>query len=52
MTGALRPTLAAMAPDQVAQVKARVRLRLKADGTGPVSYLARANAIKGRVPGP
>ena len=51
MTGAMRPTLAAMAPDQVAQVKARVRARLKAE-TGPVRYLARANAIKGRVPGP
>jgi hypothetical protein len=39
-----------MTPDVVAQVKARVRARLPADAMGRVTYRARANAIKGRVP--
>jgi hypothetical protein len=47
---AVHPPLEAMTPDVVAQVKARVRARLPADAMGRVTYRARANAIKGRVP--
>jgi ubiquinone/menaquinone biosynthesis C-methylase UbiE len=46
----MRPTLAAMAPGDIALLKARVRARLPADAAGGVTYGARANAIKGRVP--
>lgn len=48
--GSMRPMLAAMAADDLKQLKARVRARLSAVGPGPVTYQARANAIKGRVP--
>ena len=44
------PQLAAMASEDVAVLKARMRARLPADSTGGISYGARANAIKGRVP--
>jgi SAM-dependent methyltransferase len=44
------PTVAAMAPDVAAELKSRVRARLPADGTGRITYSARANAVKGRVP--
>jgi SAM-dependent methyltransferase len=46
----IRPTLAAMEPSTVETLKSRVRARLPADATGQVTYGARANAIKGRVP--
>ena len=49
--GNMQPTLAAMAPDDVARLKERVRMRMPADAEGHVAYTARANAIKGRVPG-
>ncbi|MDQ1612837.1 MAG: hypothetical protein QOG00_2768 [Pyrinomonadaceae bacterium] len=42
--------LAAMSPEQLAQLCARMRVRLPADATGQITYRARANAIKGRVP--
>jgi SAM-dependent methyltransferase len=42
--------LAAMAPEQVAPLKERMRVRLPADSTGRITYGARANAVKGRVP--
>ncbi|MDQ1523327.1 MAG: hypothetical protein QOE47_1251 [Pyrinomonadaceae bacterium] len=42
--------LAAMSPEQLAQLYARMRVRLPADATGRITYRARANAIKGRVP--
>jgi hypothetical protein len=32
-------------------VKSRVRAKLPGDAAGRISYGARANAIKGRVPG-
>jgi SAM-dependent methyltransferase len=51
ITGSIRPTLADMAPDDVEQLKARVRARLPADAQGRITYGARANAIRGRVPG-
>jgi len=42
--------LAAMAPDEIAQLKSRVRAGLSADATGRITCSARANAIKGRKP--
>jgi SAM-dependent methyltransferase len=49
-SGSIRPTLAGMAPGDVEKLQAQVRARLSADATGPVTWRARANAIKGRVP--
>ncbi len=49
-TGSIRPALAAMAPGEVASVKEKLRARLPANAEGHISYTARANAIKGRVP--
>jgi ubiquinone/menaquinone biosynthesis C-methylase UbiE len=43
-------TIAAMAPSDVEKLKARLAERLPADASGRVTYQARANAIKGRVP--
>jgi len=42
--------LAAMTPEELGLLKARMRSRLPADATGRITYSARANAIKGRVP--
>jgi hypothetical protein len=39
-----------MAPDEIAQLKARVRAGLSADAAGRITCSARANAIKGRKP--
>ena len=44
------PTIAAMAPRDVELLKTRVRARLSADAAGHITYRARANAVKGRVP--
>ncbi|MBS0529306.1 MAG: class I SAM-dependent methyltransferase [Proteobacteria bacterium] len=44
------PALASLAPDDLAQVKARVRESLPEDSAGRVTYGAWANAVKGRVP--
>jgi SAM-dependent methyltransferase len=44
------PKLAAMASDDLELLKARMRARLPADATGRITYSARANAVKGRVP--
>jgi SAM-dependent methyltransferase len=44
------PTIAAMAPGDVDLLKTRVRARLPADAAGRITYGARANAIKGRLP--
>lgn len=50
--GSLRPVFEAMTPDELAALKARVRARLPAaDTAGRITYSARANAVKGRVPG-
>jgi SAM-dependent methyltransferase len=46
----VRPMVAAMAPGDVELLKARVRARLPADAAGRITYGARANAIRGRVP--
>ena len=50
LTPSARPTIAAMAPNDIGLLKARVRARLPADATGRITYSARANAVKGRVP--
>jgi SAM-dependent methyltransferase len=42
--------LAAMADGELAYLKERMRARLPADVTGRITYRARANAVKGRVP--
>jgi SAM-dependent methyltransferase len=44
------PKLAAMASEDLALLKARMRARLPTDATGRITYSARANAVKGRVP--
>ncbi len=44
------PTLAAMASDEIALLKERMRARLSADATGRITCSARANAVKGCVP--
>jgi hypothetical protein len=44
------PTLAAMASEDIALLRARMRAHLPADASGRITYGARANAVKGRVP--
>jgi SAM-dependent methyltransferase len=51
MAASIRPTPATMPPGDADQLKARVRARLPADAGGRIVYPARANAIRGRVPG-
>jgi SAM-dependent methyltransferase len=51
LTSGIRPMLAAMQPADVERMKAGVRARMPADAQGQVTHAARANAIKGRVPG-
>ena len=46
----MRSVIVAIAPNVIELLKARVRARLPADATGRISYSARANAVKGRVP--
>jgi hypothetical protein len=41
--------LAAMMPDALAALKARMQTCLSADSLGRITYSARANAIRGRV---
>jgi len=50
LAASIRPALAEMAPADVAKLEALVRERLSPRG-GPLTCRARANAIKGRVPG-
>jgi ubiquinone/menaquinone biosynthesis C-methylase UbiE len=42
--------LKSMTPEVLAMLKARMRSKLREDDTGRITYTARANAIKGRVP--
>ncbi len=42
--------LAAMASDDSARLRARMRARLPASASGRITHSARANAVKGRVP--
>jgi SAM-dependent methyltransferase len=44
------PQLAAMSPEQVSALKGRMRTLLPTDAAGRITYSARANAVKGRVP--
>ena len=46
----MRSVIAATAPDDIELLKVRVRASLPADATGHITYSARANAVKGRVP--
>ncbi|MEO8936594.1 MAG: methyltransferase domain-containing protein [Burkholderiaceae bacterium] len=46
----LTPRLAALARGDVGLLQERLRTRLPADASGRITYSARANAIKGRVP--
>ena len=46
----MRSVIPATAPNDIELLKARVRERLPADATGRITYSARANAVKGRVP--
>src|SRR5215831_8543532 len=46
----MRSVIPATAPNDIELLKARVRARLPADATGRITYSARANAVKGRVP--
>ena len=50
LAASIRPMIAAMASNEVERLKTRVRARLPADATGRITYSARANAVKGRVP--
>ena len=45
------PKVAAMPASDVALLKEKVRARLPADASGRITHGARANAVKGRVPG-
>ena len=42
--------VATMSPDDAEVLKSRVRARLPADAEGRITYDARANAVKGRIP--
>jgi SAM-dependent methyltransferase len=44
------PKVKAMPAEQVARLKENLRERLPADASGRITYSARANAVKGRVP--
>jgi len=39
-----------MTPDDLARLNTRMRELLPADAAGRITYAARANAVKGRVP--
>ncbi|HJU32575.1 MAG TPA: methyltransferase domain-containing protein [Hyphomicrobiaceae bacterium] len=43
----MAPTIAAMPPEELRDLKARVRTRLSADADGRVTLVARAHAVKG-----
>lgn len=45
------PGLAALSPGNSALLQSRMRAQLPADAAGRITYSARANAVKGRVPG-
>jgi ubiquinone/menaquinone biosynthesis C-methylase UbiE len=50
MSPNIGPIVAALAPGDAERLKAGVRARLPADAAGRITYAARANAVKGRVP--
>jgi ubiquinone/menaquinone biosynthesis C-methylase UbiE len=51
LSAAIAPVFAKMPATELESLKAMVRGRLPADASGRITYSARANAIKGRVPG-
>ena len=51
LSGTTGPIIAALPSAEREALKARVRARLPADAQGRVTATARANAVKGRVPG-
>ena len=50
LASSARPIIAATAANDIELLKARLRVRLPVDATGRITYSARANAVKGRVP--
>jgi len=50
LSSSMGPAIAAMAPTDVEQLKARVQARLPAEAAGRLTCSARANAVKGRMP--
>jgi SAM-dependent methyltransferase len=46
----VRASLAVMTPDEAEQLRDRVRAKLPADAAGRITFGARANAVKGRMP--
>ena len=46
----LGPSLAALPPGKLAELKARVARRVAADAAGRITFTGRAHAIRGRVP--
>ena len=46
----IKPRMAAISAADAELIKSRVRARLPADAEGRITYPARANAVKGRVP--
>lgn len=49
-SGSIRAAFNDWLPGEVEKLKARVRARLPADAHGRITYPARANAVRGRVP--
>ncbi|MBX9698313.1 MAG: methyltransferase domain-containing protein [Acetobacteraceae bacterium] len=49
-SASVRPVLAGLGPDAVANLRDRLRARLQPDAAGRIVCTARANAIQGRVP--
>lgn len=50
LSAAIRPIVAQMAAAELEELKTKSRARLPADSSGRITYSARANAIKGRMP--
>jgi SAM-dependent methyltransferase len=51
LSGSIRPAIEGLSPDRLATVQAHLRAALPPGPDGRISYPAKANAIKGRVPG-
>ena len=49
-SAAIGPLVAKMSAEDVESLRAKVKARLPADASGRITYSARANAIKGRMP--
>lgn len=50
LSAGVRPVLEKMPVSAIEELKGKVRMRLPADASGRITYSARANAIKGRMP--